>query len=143
MNHPLSNLTQTGAPQTRRSRSRTTRCVAVIGAALLLVTACGSDDEASSSTDASEADAPASSDPSSTDPQSTAELAAMPAPGAAVDLLIGPEGGFDDDELAVARAAGFRPVRLGPRVLRTETAGLVALAVLQSHWGDLAASRGP
>ena len=71
------------------------------------------------------------------DPQATAELAAMPDPGAAVDLLIGPEGGFDDEELALARAAGFQPVRLGPRVLRTETAGTVALAVLQSRWGDL------
>jgi 16S rRNA (uracil1498-N3)-methyltransferase len=75
------------------------------------------------------------------DPQATAELAGMPDPGAAVDLLIGPEGGFDDEELALAGAAGFQPVRLGPRVLRTETAGTVALAVLQSRWGDLAAPR--
>ena len=49
---------------------------------------------------------------------------------------------FDDDEVATARSAGFRPARLGPRVLRTETAGIVALAVLQSHWGDLAAASG-
>jgi 16S rRNA (uracil1498-N3)-methyltransferase len=68
------------------------------------------------------------------------ELAAMPAPAGAVELLIGPEGGFDDDEVATARSAGFRPARLGPRVLRTETAGIVALAVLQSHWGDMAAA---
>ena len=53
-------------------------------------------------------------------------------------LLVGPEGGFDADELAAARAAGYRPARLGPRVLRTETAGVVAMAILQSHWGDLA-----
>jgi 16S rRNA (uracil1498-N3)-methyltransferase len=65
----------------------------------------------------------------------------MSDPGAAVDLLIGPEGGFDDEELALAGAAGFQPLRLGPRVLRTETAGTVALAVLQSRWGDLAALR--
>ncbi len=52
-------------------------------------------------------------------------------------LLVGPEGGLDDDELARARDAGWRPLRLGPRVLRTETAGLAALAALQSRFGDL------
>jgi 16S rRNA (uracil1498-N3)-methyltransferase len=72
------------------------------------------------------------------DPDADTELAALPAPGGAVDLLVGPEGGFDADELAVARAAAYRAVRLGPRVLRTETAGIVALAILQSRWGDLA-----
>lgn len=51
-------------------------------------------------------------------------------------LLIGPEGGFDDDELAAARAAGFRPLTLGPRVLRTETAGVAALAALNALIGD-------
>jgi 16S rRNA (uracil1498-N3)-methyltransferase len=54
-----------------------------------------------------------------------------------VELLIGPEGGFEESELDAAARAGFRPVRLGPRVLRTETAGIVALAVLQARWGDL------
>ena len=53
-------------------------------------------------------------------------------------LLIGPEGGLDDAELERATQSGYTPVRLGPRVLRTETAGIVALAVLQSLWGDLA-----
>jgi 16S rRNA (uracil1498-N3)-methyltransferase len=72
------------------------------------------------------------------DADADTELAAMPAPVGAVELLIGPEGGFDEDEVATARRAGFRPARLGPRVLRTETAGIVALAVLQSRWGDLA-----
>ena len=57
--------------------------------------------------------------------------------GARVELLIGPEGGLDDFELEAAARAGFAPVRLGPRVLRTETAGIVALAVLQALWGDL------
>lgn len=55
----------------------------------------------------------------------------------AVDLLVGPEGGLDDEEIRIADASGFVPVRLGPRVLRTETAGVVALAVLQARWGDL------
>ena len=57
--------------------------------------------------------------------------------GAQVDVLVGPESGLSDDELASAQAHGFVPVGLGPRVLRTETAGLAALAVLQSRFGDL------
>lgn len=52
-------------------------------------------------------------------------------------LLVGPEGGFSDRELAAARAAGCAGVRLGPRVLRTETAGVAALAALQALYGDL------
>jgi 16S rRNA (uracil1498-N3)-methyltransferase len=54
-----------------------------------------------------------------------------------VQLLVGPEGGLGDRDLQVASAVGFVPARLGPRVLRTETAGLVALSVLQARWGDL------
>ena len=51
-------------------------------------------------------------------------------------LVVGPEGGFDEDELALARQFGYRAYRLGPRVLRTETAGLAALAALQTIAGD-------
>ena len=76
------------------------------------------------------------------DPGADVELAALPPAGREVHLLIGPEGGLDDQELEAARSTGFRPVRLGPRVLRTETAGTVALAVLQSRWGDLAGPGG-
>lgn len=54
-----------------------------------------------------------------------------------IDLLVGPEGGFDPAETAAATAAGFKPCRLGPRILRTETAGLAALAALQTLAGDL------
>jgi 16S rRNA (uracil1498-N3)-methyltransferase len=54
-----------------------------------------------------------------------------------VSLLIGPEGGFSREEVALANARGFISVRLGPRVLRTETAPVVALSVLQYLWGDL------
>ena len=53
-------------------------------------------------------------------------------------LMVGPEGGFDPTEIAAAQAAGFRSCRLGPRVLRTETAALAALAALQALAGDLA-----
>lgn len=55
-----------------------------------------------------------------------------------VGLLIGPEGGLSDAEIELATAQGWQPWQLGPRVLRTETAGSAALAVLQSVWGDLA-----
>jgi 16S rRNA (uracil1498-N3)-methyltransferase len=54
-----------------------------------------------------------------------------------VCLLIGPEGGLSEQERQSAYAAGFQGMRLGPRVLRTETAALTALAALQSQWGDL------
>jgi hypothetical protein len=51
-------------------------------------------------------------------------------------LAVGPESGFDPDEIEAAKRAGFRPVRMGPRVLRTETAGPAAIAVLQTLCGD-------
>jgi 16S rRNA (uracil1498-N3)-methyltransferase len=70
-------------------------------------------------------------------PSGPASLAGLASTAARVELLIGPEGGLDDSELDAAARAGFMPVRLGPRVLRTETAGIVALAVLQALWGDL------
>ncbi|MFO1408092.1 MAG: 16S rRNA (uracil(1498)-N(3))-methyltransferase [Steroidobacteraceae bacterium] len=69
-------------------------------------------------------------------PGAAMPIARVPA-GDAVELLVGPEGGFEDEELARAAAAGFVPVALGPRVLRTETAGMVAIAVLQALHGDL------
>lgn len=58
------------------------------------------------------------------------------APLATLALLVGPEGGFSDTELEAARAAGCIGVRIGPRVLRTETAGIAALAALQTLYGD-------
>ena len=70
-------------------------------------------------------------------PSGPASLAGLASTAARVELLIGPEGGLEDAELDAALRAGFAPVRLGPRVLRTETAGIVALAVLQALWGDL------
>ena len=65
-----------------------------------------------------------------------ADAVAVQDAGAAV-VLVGPEGGFTADEIALAVKLGCRSVRLGPRVLRTETAGLVALAALQGRFGDL------
>lgn len=52
-------------------------------------------------------------------------------------MLIGPEGGLTDAEVEQAKGAGFHAARLGPRVLRTETAPVVALSVAQQLWGDL------
>lgn len=54
-----------------------------------------------------------------------------------VALLIGPEGGLSETEISQAEGAGFQPLALGPRVLRTETAPLAAISVLQYLWGDL------
>ncbi len=71
------------------------------------------------------------------DPPAGSRLPAGEAPSR-VRLLIGPEGGFSDAERSMAIAAGYRPTRLGPRVLRTETAALAALAVVQHRWGDFA-----
>lgn len=73
-------------------------------------------------------------------PDAADALGAAPAPTLTdtLTVLVGPEGGFSEDELALAGRFGFEPRRLGPRVLRTETAAAAVLAVLQSRWGDLA-----
>ncbi|MCP4492461.1 MAG: 16S rRNA (uracil(1498)-N(3))-methyltransferase [Gammaproteobacteria bacterium] len=54
-----------------------------------------------------------------------------------VSLLLGPEGGLSEQEIKAARANSFTAVGLGPRVLRTETAAIAALAIMQAYWGDL------
>ncbi len=59
------------------------------------------------------------------------------APAAAAVLLIGAEGGLAASEYQAAEASGFEPVSLGPRILRTETAPVAAMALLQALWGDL------
>ncbi|MBL8259408.1 MAG: 16S rRNA (uracil(1498)-N(3))-methyltransferase, partial [Candidatus Competibacteraceae bacterium] len=70
------------------------------------------------------------------DPLAEAGLRELDAPNGRATLLIGPEGGLSVEEIQRARAAGFVGVRLGPRVLRTETAGVAALAAVQTLWGD-------
>ena len=69
-------------------------------------------------------------------PAGATGLRDLPRPAASIVLLAGPEGGFTPEEEAVARHCRFTPVRLGPRVLRTETAAVAALAALQALWGD-------
>ena len=71
------------------------------------------------------------------DPWTDASIKGL-APTTRLRLVIGPEGGFSDAEVTATSAAGFQPVRLGPRVLRTETAALTAIAALQLQLGDLA-----
>lgn len=70
-------------------------------------------------------------------PEADHTLHNLPRPAGPVIMLAGPEGGFAPHEYTAALAAGFIPIRLGPRVLRTETAALAALAALQTLWGDL------
>jgi 16S rRNA (uracil1498-N3)-methyltransferase len=54
-----------------------------------------------------------------------------------VAIIVGPEGGMSSAEAATAKESGFTSVSLGKRVLRSETAGLAMLAILQFYWGDL------
>lgn len=54
-----------------------------------------------------------------------------------VCILVGPEGGFDDNEILFAKEAGFDCLTIGPRVFRTETAPVAMLTLLQHYWGDL------
>jgi 16S rRNA (uracil1498-N3)-methyltransferase len=69
------------------------------------------------------------------------QLAALPARAAAVVIVVGPEGGLDDAEVADAEAQGFAAITLAPRVLRAETAAIVAVALCQHRWGDLSSAR--
>lgn len=67
------------------------------------------------------------------DMQQTREVISKIAPGESVAILIGPEGGFEEAEVAYAKEHGFTPITLGRRILRTETAGLAALSILMYH----------
>lgn len=69
-------------------------------------------------------------------PGAERDLRAMDKPGSAATLLVGPEGGLEEGETRAVLAAGFQPVSLGPRVLRTETAGIAAISAMLALWGD-------
>jgi len=71
------------------------------------------------------------------DPAGIAPLAQLLGTATRVALAVGPEGGFTEAEIRTLTLAGFRGLRLGPRILRTETAPLAALAILQYARGDL------
>ncbi len=70
-------------------------------------------------------------------PGAVTPLARTEPPATKVCLLIGPEGGFSTNEVEDATRAGFQAVGFGPRVLRTETCAIAALALMQGLWGDL------
>ena len=70
-------------------------------------------------------------------PSATQRVEDVPRPARGVTVLIGPEGGLSDAEQEEALRAGFAAVNLGPRVLRTETAAIAALTLLQREFGDL------
>ncbi|MGB7989402.1 MAG: 16S rRNA (uracil(1498)-N(3))-methyltransferase [Candidatus Methylophosphatis roskildensis] len=69
-------------------------------------------------------------------PRSGCKLASLTPPQQGAALLVGPEGGWSEAELAAICACGWRELTLGPRVLRSDTAGLAGLAALQACWGD-------
>jgi len=72
------------------------------------------------------------------DPEAEGNIAALPEPGERpIVIAIGPEGGWSPRDRSVLADAGFSGVRLGPRILRTETAGMAAIVALQARFGDL------
>lgn len=70
-------------------------------------------------------------------PYADQSLKQITEPDGDVLILIGPEGGLSEQEVQMAIQYGFEPVRMGPRILRTETAALTALSTIQMLWGDL------
>lgn len=70
-------------------------------------------------------------------PKAEKSIRHLTIPTQGVRLLIGPEGGFADNEVYATEEAGFQTVQLGPRVLRTETAALASITALQAMYGDL------
>jgi len=69
-------------------------------------------------------------------PGASKQLRQLDPASRAITLLIGPEGGLSEAECALAAKHEFAPLALGPRILRTETAGVAALAAIQAQWGD-------
>ncbi|MFS8137307.1 MAG: RsmE family RNA methyltransferase, partial [Thermomonas sp.] len=73
------------------------------------------------------------------DPDATTSLSRLKIDASApICLAVGPEGGWSPQDIEQLHAAGFSGARLGPRVLRTETAGLAAISALQALYGDFA-----
>jgi len=71
------------------------------------------------------------------DPQSRNKLANIKTRPSSASLLVGPEGGLSELELSTTQNSGYLSISLGPRILRSETAGMAALAIMQTYWGDL------
>ncbi|MEJ2452668.1 MAG: 16S rRNA (uracil(1498)-N(3))-methyltransferase [Candidatus Thiodiazotropha sp.] len=73
------------------------------------------------------------------DHRSNKTLQDLKKPKEGVTILVGPEGGLSSEERKLAKAQGYTGIRLGPRVMRTETAPLAAIAAIQTLWGDFSA----
>mgnify|MGYP001556268728 FL=1 len=69
-------------------------------------------------------------------PEASLSLRGLEPPAGDIAILVGPEGGLTAEEQSLASSCGFTGVRMGPRILRTETAALAALAGIQTLWGD-------
>jgi len=70
------------------------------------------------------------------DPAASLQLSDL-IPAREIRILIGPEGGLEGEEISMVEESGFKRIRLGPRILRTETAALATVAAVQALWGDL------
>jgi len=70
-------------------------------------------------------------------PEGSLQLRQLPQMNNGAILVVGPEGGLSENDTALLTQTGFCGLRLGPRILRTETAGIAALAELQALYGDL------
>ncbi len=70
-------------------------------------------------------------------PEATQYLSELATPTQPISLLVGPEGGFHDDEVTLMEEQKVQTVKFGPRILRAETAVIAGLALCQNHWGDL------
>ena len=71
------------------------------------------------------------------DPKSEQRMSQLSYNHQGIRLMIGPEGGFSDREVYISKEAGYASVSMGPRILRTETAALTSIAILQSQFGDI------
>jgi len=71
------------------------------------------------------------------DPDAPAKFSSIKQRPSRVTILIGPEGGLSREEIEQTKQQGFVPTTLGPRILRTETAALAAISILQARWGDV------
>lgn len=70
------------------------------------------------------------------DPKSETGIGSLDKPADKITILIGPEGGLSEAEITAAENRGFKGISMGPRILRTETAPLAAIASMQTLWGD-------
>lgn len=71
------------------------------------------------------------------EPDASTTINGLPDKASHVSFLVGPEGGFSQKEISLAEQSHFKVIRMGPRIVRTETAAIIALSLIQTKWGDL------